>query len=71
MWTSHDNFVPAVGDFWSSISFSSHPIYVMMTKLKMLCSFLRKWNKDIFGLVDSLISKAKLNLLSIQMDIET
>ena len=37
------------------MSIYGHPIFVIMTKLKMLRSFLRNWNKDTFGHVDSLI----------------
>ena len=68
MWTSHDQFLSAVGDFWGNLSISGHPVYIMMTKLKLLRSFLRNWNKNTFGHVDS--SKAKQSLISVQQEIE-
>ena len=59
-----------MGDFWGTLSILGHPVYIMMTKLKLLRSFLRNWNKNTFGHVDSLISKAKQSLISVQHEIE-
>ena len=70
MWTTHESFLSAMGDFWCSLSMSGHLVLIMMSKLKMLRSFLRYWNKTTFGHVDYLISQAKQSLLSVQHEIE-
>ena len=41
MWTSHENFLPAVDCFWSSFYIVGHPMYILSQKLKMLRSYLR------------------------------
>ena len=52
MWINHDNF-------WNAQSILGHPMVVLMQKLKLLRGFLRAWNKDTFGHLDSSIAVAK------------
>ena len=71
MWVNHDHFVTDVRNFWGSIYLPSHSMYVILLKLKMLCTFLHGWNKLTFGHLDQLINVAKQNLYQVQSKIES
>ena len=70
MWINHDDFSSAVGNFWNSQTIIGHPMFVLMRKLKVLRGFLRSWNKEVFGHLDTSIAKAKQELLHVQSEIE-
>jgi hypothetical protein len=53
MWLKSVGFHAMVKQWWDSYLYSGSPSYVLVQKLKSLKIDLRRWNKDVFGDVNS------------------
>lgn len=70
-WTFHQNFEELVTLSWSKPVLSSCPMVSFQLKLKQLKSDLKTWNKEVFGNIQEMVSKATEELLSIQLYIDS
>jgi hypothetical protein len=51
MWLKADGFVEPVKQWWES-QFHGTPSYILAKKLKTLKLDLKKWNEEVFGIVE-------------------
>lgn len=51
-WFEHEDFLPFVKDCWTSFAVSGPKAFVVKEKFKLLKERLRKWNKEVFGVLD-------------------
>jgi hypothetical protein len=56
-WLEHPDFYPFVEKSWKSFKVYGRKAYVLKEKLRLLRDCLRKWNKDVFGILDLNIDK--------------
>ncbi|XP_057774812.1 uncharacterized protein LOC130993791 [Salvia miltiorrhiza] len=69
MWTSHPSFLEVVRISWQQLGDTNCPIFRVMMKLKRLRGVLKKWNKEVFGNVNTAIQDSSAILLEIQEQI--
>jgi hypothetical protein len=51
-WLEHPEFLPFVEKVWKSFNVHGRKAFVLKEKFKMLKDCLRKWNKEVFGILD-------------------
>ncbi|CAJ2628008.1 unnamed protein product [Trifolium pratense] len=56
-WLEHPDFKKFVESSWKSFNVGGKKAYVLKEKLKLLKESLKKWNKDVFGILDLNIDK--------------
>ncbi|KAK3217929.1 hypothetical protein Dsin_011899 [Dipteronia sinensis] len=66
MWLDHPDFMALVRRIWSS-SFVGTPPRVVINKLKLLKNALKTWNWEVFGDLNSNITRKSAELQSIQL----
>lgn len=66
----HDNFHNMVEQMWVSLEVSEWKAFVLKEKLKLLKSFLRTWNKEHFGELDSSINSIKEGINNLDLKAE-
>jgi hypothetical protein len=69
MWTIHPECRQVVLDWWNTLIVGCH-MFILCTKLKLLKSKLKTWNKSCFGNVHELVSSAELKLQQVQEQIQ-
>jgi hypothetical protein len=52
MWLQEEGFVEQVKRWWDSYQVEGNPSYVMARKLKALKGDLKKWNVEVFGVIE-------------------
>jgi hypothetical protein len=51
-WLDHPEFLPFVEKSWKSFDVRGKKAYVLKEKFRLLKESLRKWNKEVFGILD-------------------
>ncbi|WMV31904.1 hypothetical protein MTR67_025289 [Solanum verrucosum] len=63
MWLQHEGFHDMVKKWWQGYIVNGSPDFILSQKLKFLKKDLVTWNKEVFGKLNSRISKAMDDLL--------
>jgi hypothetical protein len=68
-WLHHPEFIPFVKDTWESTILRGSSAFILKEKLKRLKEALRRWNREVFGIVELNIEKTvqELNDMEDQM----
>ncbi|RVW74115.1 Transposon TX1 uncharacterized 149 kDa protein [Vitis vinifera] len=53
MWLEEKGFMDQMKKWWGSLSFAGSFSFVLDAKLRALKEFLKIWNKDVFGLIET------------------
>ena len=53
MWLKSEGFKEVLRQWWEGIQVSGSTSFILTEKLKALKPFLRSWNKEVFGQIDS------------------
>ena len=53
MWLKEEGFKEELKQWWEGIQVSGSASFILTEKLKALKLFLRSWNKEVFGQIDS------------------
>ncbi|CAN0825290.1 LINE-1 retrotransposable element ORF2 protein [Linum grandiflorum] len=67
MWILHDDFLPFISGWWSECHIRVDSLGSLAKKLKLLKDHLKRWNKDIFGRVESQISEIAAQISSLDV----
>jgi hypothetical protein len=62
----HLEFLQFVEKSWKSFVVHGKKAYVLKEKLRLLKECLRKWNREVFGILDLNIDKSVKNLNAIE-----
>jgi hypothetical protein len=65
-WFEHPEFYSFVEKSWSSFIVQGRKAYVLKEKFRLLRDCLRKWNKEVFGILDLNIDKTVRDLNDIE-----
>jgi hypothetical protein len=65
MWLLHDDCNQIVSDIWNT-QVNGCPMYILLSKLKLLKQKLKDWNHNVFGNVHAIVKTAENNLAAIQ-----
>ncbi|KAK4559257.1 hypothetical protein RGQ29_008482 [Quercus rubra] len=57
MWLKDEGFVDRVRSWWDSYQVHGAPSFILANKLKLLKNDLKRWNVEVFGLVEVRIKK--------------
>jgi hypothetical protein len=69
-WMEHPDFYSFVENAWKGFSVRGKKAYVLKEKFKLLRECLRKWNRDVFGIIDLNIDKTVNDLNEIESFLE-
>lgn len=58
MWLHAEGFLENVKDWWNSYSVNGSPDFILVRKLKLLKKDISIWNKEVFGKIEVMKSKA-------------
>ncbi|XP_028090751.1 uncharacterized protein LOC114290933 [Camellia sinensis] len=61
-WLSHPSFLPEVQQIWGNSHVSGWAGFKLLSKLRILKSHLKVWNKEVFGNIDSQLKVAEEEL---------
>lgn len=62
MWLQSDGFLDMVRDWWNSYIVMGTPDFVLIQKLRHLKKNITKWNKEVFGKLDTQRHKSLMEL---------
>ncbi|GAU34402.1 hypothetical protein TSUD_217420 [Trifolium subterraneum] len=65
-WLEHPDFIPFVKASWESMDIHGRKVFILKEKLKRLKESLRKWNHEVFGIMDLNIEKTVKELNEIE-----
>ncbi|PNX97198.1 cysteine-rich receptor-like protein kinase, partial [Trifolium pratense] len=65
-WLDHNEFKPFVENLWGNLQVGGKKAYVMKEKLKKAKEELKKWNKEVFGVLDLNIEKTVQELNEVE-----
>src|SRR4051812_40938113 len=62
-WLNHEGFKPFLEDCWNSLSnIRGRPGFILKEKLFKLKHMIRRWNREVFGILDLDVNNAISNL---------
>ncbi|GAU10537.1 hypothetical protein TSUD_419470, partial [Trifolium subterraneum] len=65
-WLEHPDFIPFVKASWESMDIHGRKAFILKEKLKRLKESLKKWNHEVFGIMDLNIEKTVKELNEIE-----
>jgi len=70
MWLQSDGFLDMVRDWWNSYIVMGTPDFVLIQKLRHLKKDITKWNKEVFGKLDTQRHKSLMELGKLDQIVE-
>ncbi|XP_075101808.1 uncharacterized protein LOC142177236 [Nicotiana tabacum] len=71
MWLQREGFIDMVKGWWQNYTISGNPDFVLIQKLRSLKKDISKWNKEVYGMLDTKISMALDEFLALEQATES